>query len=94
MRNDCRKASRNRYRTGLFALAFASAAQAQTYPDRPIRLIAPFPAGGLADVLARAVGDQMTKSLGQPVVVENRAGAGATPARLRSRPPRPTATPC
>ena len=45
-------------------------------PDRPIRLIAPFPAGGLADVLARAVGDEMSKSLGQPVIVENRAGAG------------------
>ena len=54
----------------------ATAAQAQTYPDRPIRLIAPFPAGGLADVLARAVGDEMSKSLGQPVIVENRAGAG------------------
>jgi tripartite-type tricarboxylate transporter receptor subunit TctC len=54
----------------------ASAAQAQTYPDRSIRLIAPFPAGGLADVLARAVGDEMSKSLGQPVIVENRAGAG------------------
>ena len=52
------------------------AAQAQTYPERPIRLIAPFPAGGLADVLARAVGDEMSKSLGQPVIVENRAGAG------------------
>jgi tripartite-type tricarboxylate transporter receptor subunit TctC len=52
------------------------AAQAQTYPDRPIRLIAPFPAGGLADVLARAVGDELTRSLGQPVIVENRAGAG------------------
>ena len=60
----------------LIAILFASAAQAQTYPDRPIRLIAPFPAGGLADVLARAVGDQMSKTLGQPVVVENRAGAG------------------
>ena len=61
----------------MLALAcFAAAAQAQTYPDRPIRLIAPFPAGGLADVLARAVGDEMTKSLGQPVIVENRAGAG------------------
>jgi tripartite-type tricarboxylate transporter receptor subunit TctC len=59
-----------------FALALASSAHAQTYPDRPIRLIAPFPAGGLADVLARAVGDQMQKSLGQPVVIENRAGAG------------------
>jgi tripartite-type tricarboxylate transporter receptor subunit TctC len=65
-----------RYVAGLVAISFASIAQAQTYPDRPIRLIAPFPAGGLADVLARAVGDQMTKSLGQPVVVENRAGAG------------------
>jgi tripartite-type tricarboxylate transporter receptor subunit TctC len=51
-------------------------AQAQSYPDRPIRLIAPFPAGGLADVLARAVGDEMSRSLGQPVIVENRAGAG------------------
>ena len=62
----------------LVCLAFlvASAARAQTYPDRPIRLIAPFPAGGLADVLARAVGDELSKSLGQPVIVENRAGAG------------------
>jgi len=53
-----------------------TAVQAQSYPDRPIRLIAPFPAGGLADVLARAVGDEMSKTLGQPVIVENRAGAG------------------
>jgi tripartite-type tricarboxylate transporter receptor subunit TctC len=59
-----------------FALLAGSAAQAQTYPDHPIRLIAPFPAGGLADVLARAVGDGMSKTLGQPVIVENRAGAG------------------
>ena len=60
----------------LIAACFMSAASAQNYPDRPIRLIAPFPAGGLADVLARAVGDEMSKSLGQPVIVENRAGAG------------------
>jgi tripartite-type tricarboxylate transporter receptor subunit TctC len=59
-----------------FLFCIATVAQAQTYPDRPIRLIAPFPAGGLADVLARAVGDEMSKSLGQPVIVENRAGAG------------------
>ena len=57
-------------------VAFGASAQAQTYPDRPIRLIAPFPAGGLADVLARAVGDELTRSLGQPVIVENRTGAG------------------
>ena len=65
-----------------FASSLAPVAQAQIYPDRPIRLIAPFPAGGLADVLARAVGDQMTKSLGQPVVVENRAGAGGNTGAL------------
>src|SRR5215207_9968293 len=65
-----------------FALSLAPAAQAQSYPDRPIRLIAPFPAGGLADVLARAVGDQMTKSLGQPVVVEDRAEAGGNTGAL------------
>ena len=54
----------------------AGGSSAQSFPDRPIRLIAPFPAGGLADVLARAVGDEMAKTLGQPVIVENRAGAG------------------
>jgi tripartite-type tricarboxylate transporter receptor subunit TctC len=59
-----------------FVVCVASPAASQAYPDRPIRLIAPFPAGGLADVLARAVGDEMSKSIGQPVVVENRAGAG------------------
>ncbi len=72
----------HRFIVSLFAIAFASVSQAQTFPDRPIRLIAPFPAGGLADVLARAVGDQMTKSLGQPVVVENRAGAGGNTGAL------------
>ncbi len=58
------------------AVLWAGSAWAQAYPNRPVRIIAPFPAGGLADVLARAVGEEMTKSLGQPVVVENRAGAG------------------
>jgi tripartite-type tricarboxylate transporter receptor subunit TctC len=58
------------------AVVFSTGAFGQNYPDRPIRLIAPFPAGGLADVLARAVGDEMSKTLGQPVIVENRAGAG------------------
>lgn len=69
-------------RLRIFALAMLTAslcgsqALAQPYPNRPIRLIAPFPAGGLADVLARLVGDEMSRGLGQPVVVENRAGAG------------------
>ena len=49
---------------------------AADYPTRPIRLIVPFAAGGNADIVGRIVGDQISKALGQPVVVENRAGAG------------------
>ncbi len=59
---------------GLAALPLESAAQ--TFPTKTIRIIAPFPAGGLADVLARAVGEDLQKSLGQTVIVENRPGAG------------------
>lgn len=59
---------------------FAQAAPAGSapWPVRPISLIVPFPAGGTTDVLARAVGQELSKSLGQPVVVESRPGAGAT----------------
>jgi tripartite-type tricarboxylate transporter receptor subunit TctC len=60
----------------LSVLCLPCAAQAQSYPDRPIRVIVPFPAGGIVDVLARMVGDEISKTLGQPVIVENRAGAG------------------
>ncbi len=55
-----------------------AAAMAQTYPVRPISLVVPFPAGGTTDVLARAVGQELSKSLGQPVVIESKPGAGAT----------------
>lgn len=48
------------------------------YPERPIRLIVPFAAGGNADIVGRIVGEQMTKTLGQPVVIENRGGAGGS----------------
>lgn len=54
----------------------SATAQAQTYPTRPIKLIVPFPAGGTTDILARAVSAELTKSFGQSVIVENRAGAG------------------
>jgi tripartite-type tricarboxylate transporter receptor subunit TctC len=60
----------------LFVALWLSPAAAQSYPDRPVRIMAPFPPGGLVDVLARALGDEMAKSLGQPVIVENKPGAG------------------
>lgn len=53
-------------------------AMAQAWPGRPISLIVPFPAGGTTDVLARAVGLELSKSLGQPVIVESKPGAGST----------------
>ncbi len=58
------------------ALALASPALGQSFPTRPIRFVVPFPPGGTADVLARLAAREMEAGLGQPVVVENRAGAG------------------
>jgi len=61
----------------LTALA-ASSALAQNYPNRPIRLIVPFAAGGAVDVLARLIGAKLSDQLNQPVIIENRPGAGGT----------------
>ena len=55
----------------------AAPASAQKYPDHPIKLIVPVPPGGGVDILARAIGQKMSVSMGVPVVVENNAGASA-----------------
>jgi len=60
----------------LLAMLTACSGRAQDYPSKPIRLVAPFAPGGATDVLARIVGQKITERLGQPVVIENRAGAG------------------
>jgi tripartite-type tricarboxylate transporter receptor subunit TctC len=58
--------------------AISTFAAGQAYPSRPITVVVPFAAGGPTDTIARILGDRMARSLGQPVVIENTAGAGGT----------------
>ena len=62
----------------LVLLLLAGPASAQNYPSKPIRMIVPYPAGGVADVSARIVAQKLGETLGQQVVIENRAGASGT----------------
>ncbi|MFZ9440929.1 MAG: Bug family tripartite tricarboxylate transporter substrate binding protein [Hylemonella sp.] len=60
----------------LLALGLVQQAMAQAFPSKPIKIIVPFPAGGTTDIVARIVGQRMSESMGQPVLVDNRGGAG------------------
>ena len=63
---------------GAIALPCATQALAQDYPSRPIRMVVPWPPGGVTDVIARGLAQMMSESMGQPVVLDNRPGAAGT----------------
>jgi tripartite-type tricarboxylate transporter receptor subunit TctC len=83
-----KKTRQNRITARLLALvatfSFFTAAHAQNYPNHPITMIVPFAAGGTSDVIARTVAEQMSAALGQPIVIENVAGAGGSIALARA----------
>ena len=62
----------------ILAVLATSPLRAQTYPNRPVKLMVPFAAGGAVDVTARLLGSKLAEQMGQPVVIENRPGAGGT----------------
>jgi len=62
----------------LFVLLAGSAAAQTSYPGKPIRFVVPYPPGGFTDILARLIGQRLTESWTQPVVIENRGGGGST----------------
>jgi len=64
-----------RFLAAMLLVVLAGSASAQTYPNRPIRLIVPFAPGGSADLVGRLLAQQMSESFGQPVIVENKGGA-------------------
>ncbi len=68
----------SRFLIGLAALAVSGIGAAQTYPSKPVRIMVGFAAGASTDQLARVIAAKLSESLGQPVIVENRAGAGGT----------------
>jgi tripartite-type tricarboxylate transporter receptor subunit TctC len=69
-------AGMTRFLLWIMGAAFAASAHSQTYPDRPVRIVVGFPPGGSSDTVARVVAQHLSPLLGQPVVVENKPGAG------------------
>ena len=69
---------KRRFLAVLALLAAIPLAQAQSWPGRPVKMIVPFPAGGPTDVLTRVLSEKLSQALGQPVVVENKPGAGGS----------------
>ena len=78
----------------VFAASLASLAAAQSYPDRPVKIIVAYGPGTVTDVLVRLLADKIGPRLNQSIVVENRGGAGGVSPPPRSRRRRPTATRC
>ena len=72
------KLKRSALVTGMLLLTSVGTSLAQTFPDKPITLLIPYPPGGSADMLARPIAAQMQKDLGQTVIVDYRPGAGGT----------------
>jgi tripartite-type tricarboxylate transporter receptor subunit TctC len=70
--------SRRLFVAAVLLCAAALPAAAQNYPVKPVRLMVPFVAGGNTDIIARVVAPEMSKALGQQLVIENRGGAGST----------------
>ena len=94
----CTRGNRmRRLAPALFAVAavatFASPASAQTYPSRPVTMVVPFPPGGNTDLMARALQTELTKALGQSVIISNKRARPAPSACSISCAPSPTATP-
>ncbi len=60
----------------LFAAAWSGTASSQAYPSKPLKVVLPFPPGSTVDLSARLIGTKMSERLGQPIIVDNRAGGG------------------
>ena len=78
----------------LAAVAATPVAAADAYPSKPVRIIVPFPPGGAADIMTRALGERMRKQLGQPIVIENKLAPVPSLRRTTLQSRRRTATRC